>query len=338
MSFRHTLKSLFLLVAASIVQPLSAQTALDAPIPPGTKLIVADQRQFLQVSFEASGELKKLPFQVQFADFRGGPAILEAFRGGALDLAIVGNGPPVQAHVSGFPLPIVGGKVTDAITYRIALRPGSDIQKLADLRGKKIAYTEGTAVQPFVLFVLNKLGLSKKDVTLVPLRIVDFTDAVRTGAIDAATMNEPPLSRYLTLFKKDGAQVLPDTEHEGLPVNVNYLYASQSALRDPVKTAAIAAFVRHWVKATQWTEANSQAWIQAYYVKSQGLPADVGATVHAAQGKSSFPRLSEFVPGQQQIIDLIHGAGEIPRRLDAAEEFDLRFDAVGARAAQGAAH
>lgn len=333
MSFKHELKSLLLLVASLSVQPLLAQSALDAAIPPGTKLVVADQRQFLQVSFAASGELKKLPFQVQFADFRGGPAILEAFRGGALDLAVVGNGPPVQAHVSGYPLPIVGAKITDVSPYRYALRPGSDIKKLADLRGKKIAYTEGTAVQPFVLYTLNKLGLTKQDVTLVPLRIVDFTDAVRTGAVDAATMNEPPLSRYLTLFKKDGAQVLPEAEHEGLPLYVSYLYASQAALRDPVKTAAIAAFVRHWVKATQWTEDNADAWIQAYYVKSQGLPADVGATVHAAQGRSSFPKLGAFIPGQQEIIDLIHGAGEIPKRLDAAEEFDLRFDDVGARAA-----
>ncbi|VCU70308.1 Putative aliphatic sulfonates-binding protein precursor [Pigmentiphaga humi] len=325
-----------LTLGAAALPAASARAAgdFDAKVPPDFQLVVADQRQQLQVAFAASGEQKKLPFKVKFADFRGGPAILEAFRGGALDLAIVGDAPPVQAHVSGYPLPIVGAKLTDAPTYRYALKPGSDIRKLGDLRGKKIAYAEGTAVQPFVLATLQKAGLTKKDVTLVPLRIVDFTDAVRTGEVDIAPMNEPPFSRYLTSFKKDGAQALDLGAQEGLPRNLNYLYASQTSLRDPVRTAAIAAFVRHWAKAVQWTEANPEAWIKAYYVKSQNLPADVGATVHASQGKSSFPALSAVVPRQQHIIDLIHAAGEIPKRLEAKEEFDFRFDQIGAQAAK----
>lgn len=321
--------------AAASAAPEQGSSVLSAAIPADTRLVVADQRQMLQVAFAASGELKQLPFEVKFADFRGGPAILEAFRGGALDLALVGDTPPIQAHVSGYPLPIVAARMSTAVSYHFALTPGSKVASLEDFRGKKIAYAEGTAVQSFVLNTLKKAGLSKHDVTLVPLRIVDFTDAVRSGEVDVAPMNEPPFSRYLTAFKKDGAHALDGPFYDELPRQLTYLYASKKALEDPTKAAAIARFVQGWVKSEDWVRDNTDAWIQAYYVKSQNLPTDVGETIHQSLGGRSFPSLSSLIPLQQGLIDLIHAAGEIPARLDAHEEFDLRFDTIASDAAAG---
>ena len=333
---KYTRPLMAILLGACATGAVSAQTAggFNAAIPANTQLVVADQRQQLQVAFDASGEEKKLPFKVKFADFRGGPAILEAFRAGSLDIAIVGDAPPIQAHVSGHPLPIVAARQSTAVTYQYALRPGLSITTLGDIRGKKIAYAEGTATQSFVLSTLNKAGLTKKDVTLVPLRIVDFLDAVRTGAVDVAPLNEPPFSRYLTNFKKDGATALPEKEVAGLPLNLSYIYASPAALKDPVKSAAIATFIKHWVKSVQWTEANEQAWVQAYYVKSQNLPAEVGRLVHKSLGTTSFPVLSDLIERQQNTINLIFAAGDIPKKLDAKEEFDLRFNETAASAAR----
>ena len=52
-------------------------------------MVIADQSESLQSALRISGELDKLPFQYQFANFVGGPAILEAFRAGAADVAPV---------------------------------------------------------------------------------------------------------------------------------------------------------------------------------------------------------------------------------------------------------
>ena len=41
--------------------------------------MVADQSERLQSVLRLSGELDKLPFKIEFANFVGGPAILEAF-------------------------------------------------------------------------------------------------------------------------------------------------------------------------------------------------------------------------------------------------------------------
>lgn len=330
--FRTLRATLLMNVAAVIISATFAASAAEqsvpATVPKGTKLVVADQRQVLQVLFTASGQQKNLSSEVKFADFRGGPAILEAFRGGALDLATVGDTPPIQAQAAGIKLPIVAARLSTEPPYKLALRPGLKITKLAELRGKRIAYAEGTATQTFILGALKKAGLSKKDVTLVPVRTADFSDALRSGGVDVATLNEPPFAHYIKNNQAQGASALPASETEGLPPYLNYLYASEAALKDPAKVAAIREFIVLWIQAVHWAQANRDGWIDAYFVKSQRLSADNGRVIVESEGKFSFPLLRDLVARQQRAIDLIHQAGEIPKRLDAKEEFDFRFDEV----------
>jgi sulfonate transport system substrate-binding protein len=340
--FRHEIDAigtrlravLLALVAVAVVPAaaFAAEPPLPTVVPKGTKLVVADQRQVLQTLFAASGQQKNLPFEVKFADFRGGPAILESFRGGALDLATVGDTPPIHAQLSGFRLPIVAARLSTQLPYKVALRPRLKLTKLAELRGKRFAYAEGTATQTFILGLLKKAGLSKKDVTLVPVRTADFSDALRSGGVDVAMLNEPPFAHYIRNNQAQGASALPSSELAGLPPYLNYLYAGEAALKDPAKAAAIREFVVRWIQAVNWLQANREAWIDAYYVKSQRLSADNGRLIVESEGSFSFPLLRDLVERQQRAIDLLHQAGELPRRLDAREEFDFRFDEVIAAA------
>jgi sulfonate transport system substrate-binding protein len=48
----------------------------------------------------------------------------------------------------------------------------------------------------------------------------------------------------------------------------------------------------------------------------------------ASEGEFAFPPLRTLVERQQELVNLIYEAGDIPRRLDARKEFDLRFDEV----------
>jgi ABC-type nitrate/sulfonate/bicarbonate transport system substrate-binding protein len=43
----------------------------------------------------------RLAKKVTYENFLGGPAVLEAFRAGALDLVTIGNTPPIQAQGAG---------------------------------------------------------------------------------------------------------------------------------------------------------------------------------------------------------------------------------------------
>jgi sulfonate transport system substrate-binding protein len=175
---------------------------------------------------------------------------------------------------------------------------------------------------------LKLAGLTPKDVRLVPLRASDFPDAIRSGQVDVASLNEPHFSRYLADFADRGAGALPKAQNDRLPKSLTYLYASKKALDDPAKAAAIREFVVAWIEANRWSNKNVDAWVDAYYVKKQNLkPAD-GRKIAEADGIYDFPSLTSLIPRQQALIDVIFEAGDLPKRLDAREEFDLRFDDV----------
>jgi sulfonate transport system substrate-binding protein len=330
-------KILFLAGILCVATPaVGAEDVLPSHVPTGVKLVVADQNEALQTLMIASGEHAKLAASTSYANFLGGPAILEAFRAGALDLASVGNTPPIQAQAAGEEIPIVATVFQSEPDYRFALRPGLTLNTLQDLRGKRISYGEGTGRQPFVLAALKAAGLTKKDVALIPLRAADFPDAVRTGQVDVAVLNEPHFSRYLADYAGQGPLAMPNDVYDKLPRGQNYLYASGKALRDPAKTAAIRDFVIHWIAAVKWQDAEPETWIKAYYVDRQRLKVEDGRAIVAAQGRSRIPLLQSVIAPQQALVDLIYEAGDIPKRLDAAKEFDLRFDEILKTASDGA--
>lgn len=324
------------LIACAIWLPTVSHAATELPtaIPPGTKLVVADQNENLQTLMAASGQQARLSSSVSYANFLGGPAILEAFRAGALDLAVVGSAPPIQAQAAGENVRIVGARITSRPEYMFAIRPKLSVTSLQDFKGKRIAYGEGTGRQPFVLAALKQAGLTRKDVTLVPLKAADFPDAVRSGQVDIAALNEPHFTRYLTRYAEDGASGLPDAAHKTLPTSISYLYASAAALANPAKSAAIREFVQHWIGANEWSSHNPQEWVKAYYVDKQRLSQADGLGIVNAEGEKTYPLLKDLIAPQQKLVDLIHAAGDLPRHLDAAEEFDLRFDPAISEAVQ----
>lgn len=297
-------------------------------------LSVADQNEELQTLMRASGEQDRLAAPATYANFLGGPAILEAFRAGALDIATVGNTPPIQAQAAGERVLIVAAVRTEGPDYRLAARPGVALARLEDLKGRRVTYGEGTGRQPFVLNALERAGLGRRDVTLVPLRAADFPDAIRAGQVDVAVLNEPHYSRYIADNAPAGASGLPDAEYARLPKGLAYLYASAASLADPPKAAALRDFVAHWIAAKRWADTHPADWIDSYFVKRQRLSRADGEAVVRGQGASTFPLLSTLVGEQQGLVDLIRAAGDLPRDLDARAEFDLSFDPIIAATAR----
>jgi sulfonate transport system substrate-binding protein len=316
---------------------LDAAAPIPTEVPPGTTLVIADQQEAQQVALRASGELDELPFTAEFANFTGGPAILEAFRAGAADVASVGDTPPIQALVAGEDVPIILGRKTDPSSTQLAVAPGVAARTLADLRGRKIAYAEGTAQQVIVLRALEKAGLKTSDVELVRLQLGEFNDAVRTGQVDIAPLNEPRLTRFLTEAGPRGGSVIDPAQTADTSTGLNYLYARRETLEDPAKAAALRAYIEHYIRSQQWINEHQDEWIQTYYVENQGISAEDGRRIVDSLGQITFPRLDDaLVQRQQQTIDVIDRAGELPKKVRAADGFDLRFTDVVAGAVPAA--
>lgn len=308
-------------------KPLGTPDApLPTEVPPGTTLVVADQQERLQNALRLSGELDKLPFKIEFANFVGGPAILEAFRAGAADVGQVGDVPPIHALAAGQDVPIVGSYQTNPQALKLAVAPGLSITKLTDLKGRKIAYAEGTAQQAAVLKALSKAGLKTGDVQLIRLQLAEFLDAVRTGQVEVAPLIEPNVTR---LLRTPGTSLIPDSETSGIYSGLAYLYARRAVVQDPAKAAATRALVGAFVRAWHWTNTHSAEWADAYYVRNQKVSPDDARRIVESLGTYTFPHLDQqLVARQQSTIDAIDAAGELPKKITAADGFDLRFDAA----------
>ncbi|QTW18836.1 ABC transporter substrate-binding protein [Comamonas kerstersii] len=302
----------------------SAQ-ATSAAVDHKTKLVVADQSELIRHLLDASGERKTLPFQLELPNFAGGPAIFEAMRAGALDIAYVGDTPPIQARAAGVHLPIIATFSRELAQYRLLQQANAGVERLSDLRGKRVSYVEGSGRQVFLIEALNRAGLTLKDVQPVHLRVSELNDALRAKAVDVAVITEPHVSR---LSKQIGARLVPDPQERKLLPSTSYLYARPEVLADPQKTQAIAQFLAAFVRAGNWSNANEATWGEHYYRKFQRLDAQTTAAIQTSLSPLIFETAAEAQPLHQRLIDTLYAAGSLPQRLDAKDSFVTTFDSV----------
>ncbi|GIH07703.1 sulfonate ABC transporter periplasmic sulfonate-binding protein SsuA [Rhizocola hellebori] len=311
---------------------LAADTPLLDSVPKGTKLVIGDKEH--QKAIEFSGEAKNFTFEVEWANISGGPQTLEAFRAKALDVGSVADIPPIHSHWTGIPTRIVASKfrqdpLNHAI-YRLGIAPGVAVAALADLRGKKVAYSPGQAQGALVLRVLHKAGLSKEDVKLVELPSTGdvYATALASRQVEVAPIGGVQIKRYETKYGKDGAKTIA----HGLRDDPGHLYVPITVLADPAKAAAIREYVQVWARAWRWREANPQEWIERYYVKDQGLTADDGQWLVDNGGVADIPASwGEAIARHQETIDLLaKETGNKPLR--AEDLYDRRYESVAAKA------
>lgn len=319
------------------VAALAADAPLPASVPKGTKLIVGDPST--KVALQLSGEIGAFSFEIEWANISGGPQTSEAFRADALDIGAVAEIPAIHATWTGLPVKIVASRFRkDPLqhpTYELGIAPGVSVKTLADLRGKKIAYSPGQAQGALVLKVLKRAGLTKDDVTLVELPSTGdvYPNALASRQVDVAPIGGVYIKRYPAKFGKDGATTI----RHGLRDDPSHLYVRTSTLRDPAKAAAIREYVAAWARASRWVYEHPKEWIAGYYVKDQGLTAADGQYLVDLAGEPDIPAdWSDAIARNQETIDVLAKETGNPV-LKAEDLYDLRFETVGADAVKGGA-
>lgn len=331
---RKNIRRLALRAAAASLLAVSCATgeddggALTAPlpaqVPPGVSLTVAANTA--KVALTASGELGKLPFTVSsWPAVTAGPDVLQAFRGGSVDLASNAGIPPIHAHATGFDAKIVGVKVRTTPLYKLATAPGSGIDSLDDLRGKKIAFSPGQAQGLVVLRTLKAAGIRTDEVQLIEITGPKFLTALQAKEIDVAPLGEPTLTKYLDKYAAEGATAVATPAVDALSV----LWAPTSVLRDDARAAAVAEFVKFWARGEVWAWEHPDEWIDAYYVKDQSVSVADGKRILTTVEQPYFPeKWDEAIAWEQETIDLVTGAGFFGKSFDAAQLFDRRFEKI----------
>src|ERR1700712_3259101 len=149
------------LLAAGLTLPL-AMPAIRARAAAGKTLRMGFQKgEPVLMAAKQNQDLEKLlaplAWTVEWIEFQFGPPMLEAMRVGSIDLGAVGDTPPVFAQAAHGDLLYVSGLRSGA--QAILLPPGSPIQTLADLKGKKLAFGRGSSAHNFTIKALEKAGL-----------------------------------------------------------------------------------------------------------------------------------------------------------------------------------
>lgn len=333
MSLSFSRRALLLALLASSFSSLAqaADTIADT-VPPGTVLRIGDPKT--QRALELSGELQKLPFKIEWANISGGPRTIEAFRANALDLGAVADIPPIHATWTGLPVKIVAASFrkdpVDHPIYKLGIAPGAKIDSINDLKGKKIAYSPGQAQGALVLRILEKAGLTQKDVTLVEMPSTGdvYVSALASKLVDAAPIAEANQPRYVANYGHNGAKLIS----HGLRDDPWYIYGLKSVVDDPAKAAAVREYVKAWGRATRWIYEHPEEWVAGFYVHREGLKPEDGRYLVKSAGEPDVPAdWNDVIARQQATIDLLARETSKPR-LNAADLFDRRYEHIAAQA------
>lgn len=140
------------------------------------------------------GTFKEYGIDVQLTQFAGGPAEIAAMASGDIDIAQIGHG----AHA----LCIEGeAKIfaIDALSLSDAVIANKEkgIEKVEDLKGKKVAVQAGTSSEIILDFALQRAGMTKDDIEVVQMEASGMVSAMVSGGVDACATWEPSSTTIL---------------------------------------------------------------------------------------------------------------------------------------------
>lgn len=128
----------------------------------------------------------------------GGGTSLRNMIAGGVPYGEVNPGVVVAAIMQGADLRIISDNVLTVAEFVWAVKPDSPIKTLADIKGKKVGYTNPRSTsQALAQMVAQKAGLQPSDIELV--RTGGFGEgyaALGTGMIDVAPIPEPLWAQY----------------------------------------------------------------------------------------------------------------------------------------------
>jgi sulfonate transport system substrate-binding protein len=261
-SFRANLSaaiaaSTLLLSACGAATPTAApaNTAEQAPAPAGDKpaeirldyatynlsSLVLQKNGWLEQEFKADGIAIKWVFSA------GSNKANEYISSNSADFASTAGAAALLACTNGVPLKTVYVYSKPEWTALVVPKD-SPIQKVADLKGKKIAVTRGTDPFFFLLRSLKEAGLSQSDVEIVNLQHPDGRVALQRGNVDAWSGLDPHMA---AAELQDGARLL----YRNIDFNTfGTLNAREEFIRKYPQIAQ--RVIAQYERARQWILAN----------------------------------------------------------------------------------
>lgn len=263
-----------------------------------------------QALLTAAGLISKLPFKVEWSDFTSGPPMLQAMSAGSVDIGSVGDAPPVFAAAGNSQIAVVSALSSNPLGTAILVQKNSPIHTLAQLRGKRVAVTEGSAADYHLLAVLKNAGLSIKDVTPDYLQPPEAQAAFASGKVDAWDVWSPFVEEAQA---QDHARILVDAK--GIGTTYSFVVASRAALSNPGTAQAIRDYLQLLDEAYQWAASHESAWATTW-ARATGLPEPVMAEAVRDSLATPTPISPAVISAEQGVANAFTAAGLIPGHVN----------------------
>ncbi|MFM0193388.1 ABC transporter substrate-binding protein [Paraburkholderia strydomiana] len=290
----------------------SASNAADLPV-----LKVGDQSLQTRGILEASGQLKDLPYKIEWFNFPAAQPLGEALNAGAVDVGGLGDAPLVFALAAGARVRAVAATRSNPLDLAIVVGPQSPLTEVANLKGKRLATTRGSIGHYLALAALKKANLSASDVTFVFLAPADAKAALASGNVDAWSVWDP----YTALGEsRDHDRIIANGV--GLSEGLSYQVATETAIA--AKRAQLADFLRRVATGQRWALTHPDE-VAAMQSRVTGLPTDVLKTVYQRGQVHPVAIDDSVVAAQQRTADTYEAASVIRAHLDVRASFDRSF-------------
>ncbi|MEU0195314.1 ABC transporter substrate-binding protein [Streptomyces afghaniensis] len=281
-------------------------------------LTVGDQAKNLQTLLNASGALKGTSYDVKWAEFEGAAPLFQAVQAGAADTSYAADLPTLQALSGGVPVKAVGALHNDGTHTGIVVRDDSSVKSVKDLKGKKVVVSsaKGSIAEYLLAHALEQAGLSYDDVEVQYLLPTDAQAAFTSGKVEAwATFGV-----YKSVAEQQGGRLLVNGA-DGRVSGYGFIGASEKALADQGKKAAVSDYLRRLDKALAWSRQHPDDYAEAIQRNTRASP-EIAKTLVSQANSELLPVSPQVVQAVQKVGDTMHGIGVLTPNPTVADHVD----------------
>ena len=176
--------------ASASSAPASSQTEKETFTPASLKVAYMPNMGSASLATTAleKGYFKEMGLDVELVQFQGGPAEIAAMASGDIQISQIGHGAhALCAEGEAVVFQLDCTSLADAVIGNKA----KGVEKLEDLKGKKIATTAGTSAEIILDLALKSAGLTQDDLEVVEMDANGIVSAMVSGSVDACATWSP---------------------------------------------------------------------------------------------------------------------------------------------------
>lgn len=255
--------------------------------------------------------LEPLGYKVEWKEFQSGPALMEAFNAGSIDVGRTGNSPIIFAQASGTTFVSLAAGKPKYHGSGILVPNDSPITSLEDLKGKKVSFAKGSSSHYLIVKALQEAGLNYEDITPAYLAPGDARVAFEQGNIDAMVVWDPFTAS--TELNSNGILL---TDGEGLSTDRDFFIATDIFAKEHEDIADI--IIEEVAKSSDWANDNHDELVE---MLAPILNLDEASVKMAVERRIyGIDEINDdIIEEQQDIANIFYDLDIIPKKVDVSK-------------------